>query len=158
MHPATWLGHVDVALRILPPRLTSDEARAMLVAIALQESDLVSRQQIGGPALSYLMWEPGPKSGLPGVLRHHATGSMAARLVSELDYSALEPEELRQTCVTDGVLSAGLGRLLLFTLPYPLPPRHDVEAAYRQYIDAWRPGKRTPGRWAERYRRAWDTL
>jgi len=156
MQPRTWLAHVDLALSLLPPRLTSDTARAMLVAVALQESDLRHRRQIGGPAVSYLMWEPGSQSALPGLLRHRASSGMAAEFTAALDYADLTPEELRQACITDSVLCAGLGRLLIWTLPEPLPA--NVLEAYSQYIAAWRPGKPTKRRWPSRWRQAWETV
>lgn len=48
-------GPVRAALRLLPDRMTSDEARVMLGAIALQESGLATRQQYGGPAHGGIM-------------------------------------------------------------------------------------------------------
>ncbi len=127
----------------------------MLVAVALQESDLRHRKQIGGPALSYLMWEPGNLSALPGVLRHPATQGMAAAFVADLDYADLTPEELRQATVYDCTLSAGLGRLLLYTLPDALPQRHDSAESWGQYMRAWRPGRPHPERWSQRWLTAW---
>jgi len=153
-----WLQHVDAALSVLPARLTSGAARAMLVAIALQESDLRHRRQIGGPALSYLMWEPGEDSALPGVLKHPATKDMARDFIAALDYTGLDAEELRQATVYDCTLSAGLGRLLLYTLPMALPQRHDSTEAWGQYMQAWRPGKGKPERWLTRWLAAWELI
>jgi len=150
-----WLQHVDAALSVLPARLNSGAARAMLVAIALQESGLRDRRQIGGPALSYLMWEPGEESALPGVLKHPATKDMARDLIAALDYTGLDAEELRQVTVYDCTLSAGLGRLLLYTLPMALPQRHDSTEGWGQYMQAWRPGRPHPERWSQRWLSAW---
>ena len=41
---------IPAALSLLPPKMDTPEARAMLGAIALQESALRYRQQVGGPA------------------------------------------------------------------------------------------------------------
>ena len=48
--PAQFLQHaVEPALALLPATMTTDRARVMLVAIALQESALASRWQIIDP-------------------------------------------------------------------------------------------------------------
>jgi hypothetical protein len=50
---------VEPALSLLPESLRSTEAKAFLVAIALQESRLTARRQIGGPAHGYHQFELG---------------------------------------------------------------------------------------------------
>ena len=46
---------IEPTLRILPPMMTSDAAKAMLLAIGMQESRLTHRKQIGGPAMG--LWQ-----------------------------------------------------------------------------------------------------
>ena len=41
---------IPAALHMLPGHMDSPEARAMLLAIGLQESKLTYRRQVGGPA------------------------------------------------------------------------------------------------------------
>jgi hypothetical protein len=53
------------------------------------------------------------------------------------------------------VVACVFARLLLWTLPQRLPQPTETDMAWRQYIDAWRPGKPHPQRWPERYARAW---
>ena len=46
-----FAGHVlPAAFALLPTRMDSPEARALVTAICLQESALKHRRQIGGPA------------------------------------------------------------------------------------------------------------
>lgn len=47
------------ALAMLPARMRSDAAEVLLLAIGLQESGLIHRHQIGGPAHGLLQFERG---------------------------------------------------------------------------------------------------
>ena len=79
MSPAEYLTDViPAALALLPPQMDTQEARAMLIAIALQESRLTYRKQIGGPARGLHQFETG---GVRAVLRHAATEAHAFVLV-----------------------------------------------------------------------------
>src|SRR6185312_10462500 len=56
--PADALGKIIVpALATLPPEMDSSQARVMLLAIALQESGLRTREQDGGPARGLWQFE-----------------------------------------------------------------------------------------------------
>lgn len=129
-------GALTTALRLLPSRMTSPEAEAMLLAIGLQESLLIHRRQIGGPARGLLQFETG---GVRGVLEHQASRQparavCAARGVQPTTaavYAALEH---------DDVLAMAIARLLLWTDPKPLPELGDADAAWALYLRTWRPG------------------
>lgn len=131
-------GALAAALALLPASMTRARARAeaMLLAIGLQESLLVYRRQIGGPARGLLQFETG---GVRGVLEHpasrqHARVVCAARGVQPTTaavYAALEH---------DDVLAMAIGRLLLWTDPKPLPELGDADAAWALYLRTWRPG------------------
>ena len=60
---------IDPALRILPPMMTSDAAKAMLLAIGMQESRLTHRKQIVGPAMGLWQFERGGGVALPPHMR-----------------------------------------------------------------------------------------
>lgn len=144
------------ALSLLPARMNTREARAMLVAIALQESDLSARRQHGGPARSHLQFEAG---GLIGVLQHQSSSMYAAAFVHELDYSALTPHELHSAMEFDGVLAAGIGRLLLWTDSHGLPLETDpVDTGWAMYQRNWRPGAPHPTRWPACWAKAWAAV
>ncbi|MOA34941.1 hypothetical protein D3C78_1563560 [compost metagenome] len=108
----------------------------MLLAVGLQESLLIHRRQLGGPARGLLQFETG---GVRGVLEHrssrgHARAVCAARGVQPTTaavYAALEH---------DDVLAMAIGRLLLWTDPYQLPDLDDADAAWALYLRTWRPG------------------
>lgn len=146
---------VEPALRILPPMMTSRRAKAMLLAIGMQESRLVHRKQIGGPAMGLWQFERG--GGVAGVLRHPATQGHAAAVCWRLG-NAGTTASVYHGLESDDVLAACFARLLLWTLPGALPDRDDVQGAWDQYIAAWRPGKPHRHTWDDFYREAWEVV
>lgn len=146
---------IDPALRILPPMMTSDAAKAMLLAIGMQESRLVHRKQIGGPARGLWQFERG--GGVAGVLRHPRTQAHAATVCWRLS-NAGTTTSVYHALEHDDVLAACFARLLLWTLPGSLPVRGQAEEGWRQYIAAWRPGKPHRHTWDKFYEDAWATV
>lgn len=158
---------IDPALALLPPRMDSPEARAMLLAIGLQESGFRDRRQLilvkragrtqlvaEGPAKSFWM---GERSGgmVRGVRKHPASKDYAKRLyaaraVRPIDASVWNAIE------NDDVLAAGLARLLLWTDPGRLPPLGHAQEAWDLYYRTWRPGKPRRETWDGYYRQAVD--
>lgn len=138
---------IDPAISLLTDRMSSRTGKVMLIAIALQESRAKYRAQIGGPARGYWQFERG--GGTYGVLKHHASAAHAKRVCETLDIKA-ETYAVYDAIEYNDVLAAALARLLLWTLPQPLPATR--EEGWAQYIEAWRPGKPHPSTWPE----AWD--
>lgn len=134
---------ITAALSLLPEQMDSLEARRMLKAIAYQESSLEHRRQVRGPARSYWQFELG---GLLGPMRHTATAHHFARICDELDYQDVPPEVIHMAMADNDILACCAARLLLYTLPWPLPIEQDE--GWKQYQEAWRPGKPHPERWA----------
>ncbi|MES2346113.1 MAG: hypothetical protein V4641_00950 [Pseudomonadota bacterium] len=135
--------------------LDSPQARHQLLAIALQESGLKHRRQVtstgkeDGPAVSFWQFEKG--GGCKGVLTHIATqGRMRAACATHGVEAT--PAALWEAMKTNDVLGAIAARLLLYTLPQPLPMA-SVDG-WNQYIAAWRPGKPHPGKWADNWHEA----
>lgn len=151
---------IDPALKLLPSRMDSPEARVQILAIGLQESGFLYRRQIDsqghptGPAKSFWMGEKGGGM-VRGVRRHPATRDFATALyavrgVRRLDFSIWNAIE------HDDVLAAGLARLLLFTDPYKLPTLGHSESAWELYYRTWKPGRPRRATWDAYYRRAVD--
>ena len=140
------------ALKLLPAAMDSPAARAMVIAICLQESQLRFRRQVGGPARGYAQFEQG--GGVRGVLAHPTSMTHAKVVCASLDlqptvtavYPALEQND---------VLVAAFARLLLWTLPDALPTKDNPEVGWQQYIAAWRPGKPHRETWDAYYAQAW---
>ncbi|MFC0708589.1 hypothetical protein [Azorhizophilus paspali] len=142
------------ALALLPGRMNSPQAEAMLLAIGLQESAFRHRHQIGGPAHGYWMFE---RAGVLGVLVHpqsrpHALAVCEARGV-EASASAAHA-----ALKHDDVLAAGIARLLLWTDPAPLPAVGEMARSWDLYVRTWRPGKPHRNRWDACYAQAMDAL
>ncbi|ASL26973.1 hypothetical protein [Azotobacter chroococcum] len=143
------------ALALLPARMSSPQAEAMLLAIGLQESGLAHRRQVGGPARGLWQFEQG--GGVRGVLLHplsrqHALAACEAHNVkpsAAAVYAALEH---------DDILAAAFARLLLWRDPAPLPAVGEVAKSWDLYVRTWRPGKPHRNRWDVCYAQAMDAL
>lgn len=139
------------ALLELAPLGVQDNRRArrMLIAIALQESRATHRRQIIadgrpiGPAVSYWQFEKG--GGCVGVLTHRASAERM-RVVCEQYDVIPTPEALWEAMRYQDIVAAAAARLLLWTLPSALPTT--AEEGWRQYLDAWRPGRPHANTWA----------
>lgn len=142
-------GHViPSAMALLPERLDTPAARAMLVAIGLQESRLEHRRQIRGPAHGFWQFESG--GGVHGVLTHHASKPIVEPVLEVLRY---RPGDCYFAIVDNDVLACVFARLLLWTHPRPLPV--DAGSAWAYYLECWRPGKPHRETWDHFYAQAW---
>jgi hypothetical protein len=136
--PHDFVGQIlEPALDLLPARMGAIEARIMLLAIALQESGLAYRQQVGGPARGLLQFERG--GGVKGVLTHPAVQDYAADACLARKVVAA-PIQVYEALDQDDVLAVALGRLLLWTDPQRLPAAGDTAGAFDLYLRVWRPG------------------
>jgi len=145
---------------LLPPRMDSPEAKAMLIAIAMQESRWDERRQIGGPAHGFYQFEKGtPQSrgGVTGVLMHKSAGPIIKIVLDRLDYDHT-PETSYEAIVHNDVLAFAYARCLLWTLPGLLPERGEADEGWQQYIAAWRPGKPHPATWSKFFNDAWNLV
>lgn len=159
MNPSILLKTaIEPALSLLPEQMDSPQARRMLIAIALQESGLSERRQIGswdngipryGPARGWWQFEGG---GVIGVLRHKATSPHIAQACHDLGYEDTDPSGLHRAVEHNDVLACVFARLNLWWLPQPLAEAE--EDGWAQYIEAWRPGKPHKERWPA----AWATV
>lgn len=158
MKPELWIRcALEPALSLLPPTMDTPPARAMSLAICLQESALEYRRQIGGPARGYGQFEIG---GVRGVLRHPATKPHIERVLEALDYhgEASDTHGCHEAIEHNDVLMAAFIRLNLYWLPNLLPVRGDPEGGWLQYIEAWRPGKPHRKPWNENFANAWEAV
>ena len=157
MSPFTFVNIALVpGLSLLPAEMDSPQARAMVLAICLQESGLQHRRQMGdGPARSYAQFEP---IGVVGVLLHPRTKAHADAVCRALDIPPTPASVIAAIEYSD-VLCVAFTRLLLWTLPDALPPdEHAADAGWKVYLRSWRPGKPRPERWAGSFGVAWDLV
>lgn len=141
-------GIVRPAMTILPLSMRSDDAARLMVAIALQESGLVTRQQVGGPAHGLWQFEMGGCNAVLGneVTANYASDVCAARGVDPVSSSVYH------NLLTDDILAACFARLTLWAVPTSIPD--DRSDAWDYYVKAWRPGKPRIQDWADNWSRA----
>lgn len=149
---------VSKALFMLPPAMTSPQARVMLFAIGLQESRFEHRFQVvqgkpgaKGPARGYWQFERG--GGCKGVVIHPASRFWMANLCAARDVP-FNAAAIWNAIETDDVLAAGAARLLLFTSSKRLPSLTDQDGAWAYYLELWRPGRPHSQTWPELWRAA----
>jgi hypothetical protein len=140
-------------LALLPPAMDTVPAQALVLAICLQESGLVYRtQHPTGPARGFAQFEAA--GGCAAVLAHPASKAHAFDLCTRLGVFPSAPAVHRALEYHD-ILTVTFARLLLWTLPDPLPDQTHVAAAWEQYLRAWRPGTPRPSTWRTHYVDAW---
>lgn len=147
---------IGQALCLLPIKMRSREAKAMLIAIGLQESRFKYRRQLVGnpakpvgPAKSFWQAEQGGGM-IHGVRTHALTRDIVARLCAERGVGNND-RAIWDAVENDDVLAAALARLLLWTDPKPLPALGDSDAAWSLYLRTWRPGKPHQTTWPQLY-------
>jgi hypothetical protein len=138
-------------LNLLPEKMDSLEARVLMVAIGLQESRFQHRFQIGGPARGFWQFERG--GGVRGVLQHHTTHDTARRVCGVLRIPA-DTDACYDAIAFNDALAGAFARLLIWTVPKPIPIIGRISDAWDYYIEGWHPG--TPHRetWGDLYRQA----
>jgi hypothetical protein len=146
---------LPAALALLPPEFDTPAARAMVLAIGLQETAFTRRRQFGGgPARGFWEFE---LAGVAGVLVDKHLAPMLTPALQQLRYppavhacyDALEHND---------VLAALFARLDLWRYPDPLPGPADAAEGWRQYLAVWRPGKPRPNDWPAYFAAAWATV
>ncbi|MDZ4252688.1 MAG: hypothetical protein U1A72_08980 [Sulfuritalea sp.] len=145
------------AFRLLPENMDSNAALAMCVAIAMQESRIQHRRQIGGPAHGYWQFEQG--GGVRGVLTHPKSQPGIRTVLEALDYDpASDPAACYAAIEHNDILAAAFARLLLYTLPDTLPARNAPGVGWTQYQNAWRPGRPHRETFDAFFEQAWDIV
>lgn len=144
---------VPAALALLPSQMDTPAARALLLAIALQESGGRRRRQMTGPARGFWQFEI---AGVRGVLWHRASKPHLATALARLAYPVTDDATVSYVAIEhNDILACCVARLLLWTDPHPLPGREDVAEAYEVYIRTWQPGRPHPDPWAAHVAEAW---
>lgn len=146
---------LPAAYAVLPARLQSPHATALLLAIGLQESGFVHRRQVGGPARGFWQFE---RAGVLGVLTHERTHPLLRTALRVLQFDAVGAEPLHTLIEHNDVVAAVCARLLLLTVPQRLPQRGEASLAWEQYLGAWRPGKPHRETWDAHFTDAWQRV
>jgi hypothetical protein len=153
MTPATLIDVViGPTFELLGSKYASPQAETLLVAIALQESGLRTREQVGGPARGWWMFEV---NGVKAVLHHPASGDKAAAVCKALHYP-VDSVLVQRAMSGNDILACAFARLLLWTDKAALPL---TEAdAWSYYVRNWRPGRPRIERWGDSWAQAVATV
>lgn len=144
---------IPATYSLLPPKMNSDEATAMLIAIGLQESRFEHRKQIGGPARGFWQFEKG--GGTLGVMTHKDSTKHCSSLLRSLKCANMSLEDIHKALSHNDILACGFARLLLWTHPKRLPSYKETDRAWDYYLSTWRPGKPHRDTWDDFYEEAW---
>lgn len=137
---------VNPALSLLPPRMDSEAARVMLLAITMQEAEATHRVQFGGgPA--HGLWQMEEGGGVRGVMQHPSSRDYA-RAVCATRRQPFLTHSVWEALPHDDILAAAFARLLLWTDFRPLPGVDASDGETWDYYERnWRPGKPRPEDW-----------
>lgn len=158
MTTAAYLGAVvfPAAFALLPSVMDTPRARALLLAIALQESRCASRRQMAsGPARGFWQFELG--GGVVGVLTHAASKAHIYRVLLTLCYPSAASAVYAAIEHSD-ILAAVCARLLLWTDAAALPGPTEAQAGWDLYQRTWRPGQPHRETWDAFYAQAWGAV
>jgi hypothetical protein len=142
------------AYSVLPKTMKSDAATAVVLAIGWQESRYEHRQQVKGPARGF--WQFEQRGGVHGVLGHEQTADIARSALKQLGYRhEPTPFGVYVALEHNDVLAFVFARLLLYTVPAPLPRFEQMQEGWRQYASSWRPGKPHIESWTDAWKHGW---
>lgn len=137
---------------LLPPRMSTPKAWALVMAIGRQESRLKHRRQLpNGPARGWWQFETG---GITGVLGHGESRDTARGIAETLGYTP-SIAGLHLAVEHNDVLAMAFARLLLWTDGRKLPGLDESDLGWRIYVATWRPGKPHPETWAACFAAGW---
>lgn len=158
MSPIELLKNViRPSLAQLPANMTSPKAIVLLIAIALQESALIYRRQMGnGPARGFWQFELGTRAsrgGVWGVYLHEASTGHLSKLCA-IHKVAFNPPAIWAALETNDIFACGVARLMLWTAAGALPEVPDAEGAWMYYLNVWRPGKPHKKTWPSNHAQA----
>ncbi|MGH8567428.1 MAG: hypothetical protein ACREXU_05265 [Gammaproteobacteria bacterium] len=142
-------------LTVVPTLMAMGEARVrdrafLLIAIAIQESDLTHRRQSPrGPARSW--WQIEPATAYDTIGRYRPAADMLRELRLDKDYilPVLEWCDPAACAIAAGIVK--LCPLALPAIPESAPITGAREACWEYYLRAWRPGKPRRERWDEAF-------
>jgi hypothetical protein len=157
-----WHVHrhvIPAALSLLPGKMDSIQARAMLLAIGLQESEFNARVQGGhgtvrgtGPAHGF--WQFERKGGVIEVLTD--LRDLAEPICRELLYTPTSAV-VHEAISDNDTLACVFARLLLWKDLRSMPESDDPKKGWQIYVDRWKPGAPRPKDWPVNFKLAWET-
>lgn len=145
---------IPAALSICPLKMNTQEAKAFLYTIALQESKAQHRKQVKGTAHGLWQFE---LIAVKDVMEQGRTRELAKDILEVLLYPrAMSAEEIYDKIVDNDILACCIARLNILLIPAPLPKKGESNLAWGQYLARWKPGRPHPETWDNYYNSVWD--
>lgn len=150
---------------LMPHDYDTPKARAMILAICLQETKFTARVQVLDYSKPWWESRPGPANGFAQfevgtvalVMKHPAVRTAILDALAVLGYP-MDAAVIHDAMRHNDLLTTVFARCLLRTVPDPLPDSGDSKTGWGQYMWAWRPGKPHEETWEANWRRAWETV
>jgi hypothetical protein len=155
-----WHVHESViptALALLPGRMNSLSARAMMLATAGQESQFRARKQIvkpGVPPPAMGLWQFERGGGVTEILESLNTRPFILPILRMLAIPPM-PAAVHEAIAYHDPLAAVCARLLLYRDPRTMPTKTQSVLGWDIYLRNWRPGKPHPEKWPWNFAEAW---
>lgn len=153
---------IPAALDLLPGRMDTPAARAMLIATGLQESEFNARRQGGhgttpgnGPARGF--WQFERAGGVTEILNAANTRDIIRPICRMFLFEPV-PATIHVAIETHDVLAACFARLLLYRDPRAMPRIDQETVGWSIYVRNWRPGAPRPAAWPKHFTRAWQII
>lgn len=165
--PSEFVWHlrehtIPAALALLPGRMDTPEARAMLFATGYQESNFNARIQGGagtkpgkGPARGLWQFERG--GGVTEILNSPDTREVI-RPICRMFLFEPTPIVMHEAIANNDVIAACFARLLLYRDPRPMPKENQSLLGWDIYLKNWRPGKPRLADWPDNFKRGWSLV
>lgn len=153
MTPTQFLHRILLPATDAFPLGDSPASRALLLAIAGQESGWTNRLQVVGPAHGFWQFELGTvasRGGVTGLTLHPAAGPLLKAFCDDWEI-VYDASVIYQAITYCDPLAYACARLLLWTDPHPLPAVGAASDAWDYYIANWRPGEPRSETWAANY-------
>lgn len=151
------------AFALLPGRMDTPQARAQLIAIGLQESGFIARQQGGtrkkpGQGKAKSFWQFEKNGGAKEVLVDITTRPILTPICDALGYPSWTARELHEAMEHNDTLATVMARLLLWKDPRSMPESTQAEKGWSIYLDRWRPGQPHHDHWHANFTYAWELI
>lgn len=150
---------INPALEFLPANFDSLNARILMGATCIQESDLIYRRQVKGPAVSFAQFE---RIGIKDVLERPTSAKLAAEACKFHNTAPTVNAVYERFKTPEGdILAMIFTRLNYWNNTKPLPQfnsRSSEPLFWDYYKTTWRPGKPHLDRWPRSFWRAYGAF
>lgn len=147
---------IPAALSLLPGKMDTLPAHAMLLAIGLQESGFRHRIQVPKD-FAHGFWQFEKNGGVKEVLENHTTSPIVTPICDLLLYPSTTAA-IWTALPCDSILAAVFARSLLYIDSRSMPFENDPDKGWDIYVKRWRPGAPHREPWNDHFSHAWSII